>query len=40
MKAFVAAAVFGAVLAATPASATHDTIYTPCSTEYGYIHMT
>jgi hypothetical protein len=23
-----------------PASATHDTIYSPCSTEYGYIHMT
>jgi hypothetical protein len=25
---------------ATPATATHDTIYSPCSTEYGFIHMT
>ena len=39
-KALLAAAVFGAVLTAAPASATHDTIYSPCSTEYGYIHMT
>ena len=40
MKVLLAAAIFGAVLAAVPANATHDTIYTPCSTEYGYIHMT
>ena len=40
LKLLVAAAVFGTVLTATPASATHDTIYSPCSTEYGYIHMT
>ena len=40
MKLLVAVAIFGAVLAATPASATHDTIYTPSSTEYGYVHMT
>ena len=39
-KAVVASLIIGAVLAATPASATHDTIYSPCSTEYGYIHMT
>jgi hypothetical protein len=25
---------------ATPATATHDAIYSPCSTEYGFIHMT
>jgi len=25
---------------ATTANASHDTIYSPCSTEYGYIHMT
>ena len=23
-----------------PAGATHDTIYSPCGTEYGFIHMT
>jgi len=40
MKLFVAAIIFGAVLTATPANASHDTIYSPCSTEYGYIHMT
>jgi hypothetical protein len=40
MKALFAAAIFGAVLAAVPASATHDVIYSPCSTEYGFIHMT
>ena len=40
MKVLLAVAIFGAVLAATPANATHDTIYSPCSTEYGYIHMT
>ena len=40
MKALLAAVIFGTVLAATPASANHDTIYSPCSTEYGYIHMT
>jgi len=40
LKAFVAAAIFGSVLAATPASASHDTIYSPCGTEYGFIHMT
>jgi len=40
LKVLVAAAIFGAVLTASPASATHDTIYTPCSTEYGYVHMT
>ncbi len=40
MKTVVAAAIFGVVLMATPASANHDTIYSPCSTEYGYIHMT
>ena len=39
-KTIVAAVIVGAVLAATPASANHDTIYSPCSTEYGYIHMT
>ena len=40
MKLLVAVAIFGAVLAAAPANATHDTIYSPCSTEYGFIHMT
>jgi hypothetical protein len=39
-KAVVASIIIGTVLAATPANATHDTIYSPCSTEYGYIHMT
>ena len=39
-KALLAAAVFGAVLTAAPASANHDTIYSPCSGEYGFIHMT
>jgi hypothetical protein len=28
------------ILATSPAGATHDTIYSPCSTEYGFIHMT
>ena len=28
------------ILLARPAGATHDTIYSPCSTEYGFIHMT
>ena len=27
-------------MAVAPAGATHDTIYSPCSTEYGFIHMT
>ena len=40
LKAVVASIVIGVVLAATPASATHDTIYSPCGTEYGFIHMT
>ena len=40
MKLLVAAIVFGATLTATPANASHDTIYSPCSTAYGYIHMT
>jgi len=40
LKVLVAVAIFGAVLTATPASASHDTIYSPCSTEYGFIHMT
>jgi len=39
-KAVVASIIVGAVLAATPASASHDTIYSPCGTEYGFIHMT
>jgi len=39
-KAVVASIIIGTVLAASPANATHDTIYSPCSTEYGYIHMT
>lgn len=39
-KAVVVSIIVGAVLAASPASATHDTIYSPCSTEYGFIHMT
>ena len=39
-KVLVAAAIFGAVLTAVPASATHDTIYSPCSAEYGFVHMT
>ena len=30
----------GLLMFATPATATHDTIYSPCSTEYGFIHMT
>jgi hypothetical protein len=40
LKVLVAAAIFGSVLVATPAGASHDTIYSPCSTEYGFIHMT
>jgi hypothetical protein len=28
------------VASIVPASATHDTIYSPCSTEYGFVHMT
>ena len=40
LKVLVAAAIFGSVLAATPVGASHDTIYSPCSTEYGFIHMT
>jgi hypothetical protein len=40
LKVLVAAAIFGSALAATPAGASHDTIYSPCSTEYGFIHMT
>ena len=30
----------GSLILASPATATHDTIYSPCSTEYGFIHMT
>ena len=30
----------GLLMFATPATATHDAIYSPCSTEYGFIHMT
>jgi hypothetical protein len=30
----------GLLMFASPATATHDTIYSPCSTEYGFIHMT
>ena len=33
MKLFVAVAIFGAVLAASPASATHDMVYAPCDPE-------
>ena len=40
LKAFVLLAMAASMIAATPASASHDTIYSPCSTEYGFIHMT
>ena len=39
--AFLTASVLvGSLILASPATATHDTIYTPCDTEYGYVHMT
>jgi hypothetical protein len=40
LKLFIVIAICGTVLTATPASASHDTIYSPCGTEYGFIHMT
>ncbi len=40
LKAIVAAGVAGLVLAAIPASAHHDAIYTPCDTTSGHVHMT
>lgn len=40
MKKAIAAIIFGATLAASPALAHHDTIYSPCGTEYGFVHMT
>ncbi|MBO92348.1 MAG: hypothetical protein CMM27_10580 [Rhodospirillaceae bacterium] len=39
MKLLVAAAVMGGVLAAAPANAHHDKIYTPCDTTTGHVHM-
>ena len=40
MKKAIAAIIFGATLAASPALAHPDTIYSPCGTEYGFVHMT
>ena len=40
LKAFALLAMAASMIAATPASASHDTIYSPCGTEYGFIHMT
>lgn len=40
LKILAALTIFIMVLTAGQASASHDTIYSPCSTEYGYIHMT
>ena len=39
MKLLVAAAVMGGVLAAAPANAHHEKIYTPCDTTSGHVHM-
>lgn len=39
MKALICAAIIGAVLAASPAMAHHDKIYTPCDTTSGHTHM-
>jgi hypothetical protein len=39
LLAFLATLVF-TLMSIRPAGATHDTIYSPCSTEYGFIHMT
>jgi hypothetical protein len=39
-KVVIASIIVGTVLAAVPAHANHDTIYSPCGTEYGFIHMT
>ena len=38
-RALVAVVIFVLVLTAGQASASHDTIYTPCDTEYGFVHM-
>ena len=40
LKATVAAGVAGLILAAVPAKAHHDAIYTPCDTTTGHVHMT
>ena len=39
LLAFLAALIF-TLVSIRPAGANHDTIYSPCSTEYGFIHMT
>ena len=40
LKILMAMAVFILVLSVGQASANHDSIYSPCGTEYGFIHMT
>lgn len=40
LKTLITTAVFSVVLSVSQASATHDSIYSPCGTEYGFIHMT
>ena len=39
IMAFLATLIFS-TMAVSTAGATHDTIYSPCGTEYGFIHMT
>ena len=39
MKLLIATAVMGGILAAAPAKAHHDKIYTPCDTTTGHVHM-
>jgi len=39
MKALIGAVILGGVLAAAPAMAHHDKIYTPCDTETGHVHI-
>jgi|GEM_PF-1597831 hypothetical protein len=40
LKSLMAMTVFALVLSVGQASASHDAIYSPCGTEYGFIHMT
>ena len=39
MKAVIIASIIGVTLFTSVANASHDRIYSPCSTEYGHVHM-
>ena len=39
MKLFAAAVITGVVLAASPARAGHDQVYSPCDSSIGYVYL-